>query len=181
MNARKKQRPWERVWPSPEHTGICRGQRAVGLRPSLTCFVGSAQFSNVFIAARGKDLNQAGFISASPLQRTQETTGLLQLPRVLAPRKKSRCHATALPPHPRVQISATEATNKDAPLELLLLSEYSQALLYNPGKVPDNDSDMVMSRDHMDDHLLCTHQETENQRYSDLSKVTQKTVGLKQE
>lgn len=116
----------------PEHTGICRAQRTWG---SLTCFVGSAHFPDVLVAAGGEDLNEAGFIGASPLQRTQQTTGLLQPPHWHQEREQVPCHC----PSPQ----STNPSNRCHEESLgccCCLTAGSQAVLHSPRKAPANDT-----------------------------------------
>lgn len=110
-------------------------QRAWGLGQP-TCLVGSAQFPDVVVVAGGEDLDQTGFVCASPLQRAQHTTGLLR-PH-WHPGKSRRCAMALLP---RVQIQATEAR---APV-LLSLREPRHPL--QPRAAP-GDSDVVMRGPH---------------------------------
>lgn len=149
---------------APNTQGPAEGR---GPQASLTCFVGSAQLPNVFVAAGGKDLNQAGFIGASPLGEHKEPgslhlphwhsgerTGAMPLPYPQGPMPNNRRHSQRHTP------GATAAASSQAPF-------------HSPRKVPDNDSDMTMSTDHRKVHPHSTHQETKPERYSDWSKATQ--------
>lgn len=82
-----------------------------------------------------------------PVVAENTTSHKLIIAPSLVPRKESRRHAAA--PSPRAQAPATEAPNTGTPPEgCCHLGLQQPSSLHRPRQVPDNDSNMVMSRDY---------------------------------